>query len=833
MMNRPKRILRNLFAGLLLLVGLALLLGWWIVRRSLPQLDGSVTIAGLAQPVTIDRDQWGRPWIRANSIEDAVTAQGYVMAQDRLWQMDLLRRAAAGDLSEIFGGVALKFDEDCRTLGMRQAAERAAADASPEIRSLLEAYARGVNENIAQRAKNLPLEFAVLGYKPRPWTPADTYLISLYMYRTLTSTWQQKLNRQWIIAKVGPDRAHDLFVEDSPLDHPIWTAPSPSSPPRPGSRTGDGPPLGAKHAAGNEPPFAPIVWDSAREFLAQFDEQTRQIIGSNNFVVSGAHTASGKPLLANDTHLQLSVPALWYVIHLTAPGLNVQGFALPGAPLVIIGHNDRIAWGFTNSNVDVEDLYIESFDSANPLFYRANGKQLTAEVRHETIHVRAKPDVNLDVIVTRHGPIVHRDPPEQGGRAYAFRWTALEPGGLDFGFPLLGEAQNWHDFIETTRHIAGPGQNTIYADVDGNIGFTIPAHMPIRASGNGALPVPGDTDEFEWKGYIPFEELPRVLNPPDGIIATANARTVGPGYKYYLTDRQAGPYRTARLYELLSNRTGLTPADCNAIQNDIVSLPNRFLAGALVKAANVKPPHDPRAQQLIAKLQGWDARATADSVETSFVEYTRHALFRHLLAPYLGDEVTKYELWEPQSVYNDVWWRDKVFLENVLHERPATWLPNTFASYDELLVASADDAVSALQKQTGSSDEASWTWGRLHPLDMVHPLGRAGLLHRFLSIGPYPQGGTVDTVRAMGVGHGPAMRFVADLSNFDQSLMEVPTGESGQYASPYYRDQFPEWFAGRGIAAPFSDAAETRVRAHSLTLLPARGDTSGSAALLQ
>ncbi|MGA7916586.1 MAG: penicillin acylase family protein [Candidatus Acidiferrales bacterium] len=830
-MNRAPRILRNIFAALLLLAGAALLLSWWTVHRSLPQLEGRVALSGLSQAVTIDRDQWGRPWIRASSIEDAVTAQGYVMAQDRLWQMDLLRRAASGDLSEIFGAVALNFDEGSRTLGMRQAAERAATDASPEIRGLLEAYARGVNENIVQRGKKLPLEFVALGYKPRPWTPADTYLISLYMYRTLTSTWQEKLNRQWITEKVGPERARDLFLEDSPLDHPIWTSP-PTAPQRDGQGANE-PPFGNRHRASNAPPFAPIVWEAARTFLEQFDEQTRQTIGSNNFVVSGAHTASGKPLLANDTHLQLSVPALWYVIHLTAPGLNVQGFALPGAPLVIIGHNERIAWGFTNSNVDVEDLYIETFDPANPLLYRANGKLLTADVRHETIHVRSKPDVNLDVIVTRHGPIVHRDLPEEGGRAYALRWTALEPGGLDFGFPLLGEAQNWHDFIETTRHIAGPGQNTIYADVDGNIGFTIPARVPIRAKGTGALPVPGDTDEFEWKGYIPFEELPRVFNPPDVVIATANARTVGPGYKYYLTDRQAGPYRTARLYELLSNRTGLTPTDCNAIQNDIESLPNRFLAGVLVTAASAEPPHDPRTQQLIAKLHGWDARATVESVETSFVEYTRHALFRHLLAPYLGDEVTKYELWEPQSVYNDVWWRDKVFLENVLRERPAAWLPKGFANYDELLMASADEAVAALQKRTGSDDVAAWNWGRLHPLDMVHPLGRSGPLHRLFSIGPYPQGGTVDTVRAMGVGHGPAMRFVADLSNFDQSLMEVPTGESGQVGSPYYRDQFSEWFAGRGIPAPFSEPSETRVRVHSLTLFPARNGTSGSAALPQ
>jgi penicillin amidase len=827
MSNRTTRVFRNLIVALLLFVGVALLLGWWIVRRPLPQLDGSVAMAGLKSAITIDRDQWGRPWIRAQSLEDAVTAQGYVMAQDRLWQMDLLRRVSAGNLSEIFGAVALRFDEESRTLGMRQAAERAAADASPEIRSLLEAYARGVNENITQRRKKLPIEFLALGYKPRAWTPADTYLISLYMYKTLTSTWQEKLNRQSIAARVGPDRARDLFVEDSPLDHYIWTAGSPASQLSSPNTSANTKPLAADAHSTGAPPFAPIVWEAARTFLAQFDEQTSEIIGSNNFVVSGAYTASGKPLLANDTHLQLSIPALWYVIHLTAAGSNVEGFALPGAPLVIIGHNDRIAWGFTNSNVDVEDLYIETFDTTNRLLYHANGKPLTADVRHETIHVRGKPDVNLEVIVTRHGPIVHRDPSEQAGRAYALRWTALEPGGLDFGFPLLGQAQNWHDFIETTRHIAGPGQNTIYADVDGNIGFTIPARIPIRAKGNGALPVPGDSDDYEWKGYIPFEELPRVLNPPEGIIATANARTVGPGYKFYLTDRQAGPYRTARLYELLSNRRGLTPADCNAIQNDIVSLPNRFLAGMLIKAANGDRPRDSRTQQLIAKLQSWDARATADSVETSLVEYTRHALFRHLLAPYLGDEVSKYELWEPQSVYNDVWWRDKVFLENVLRERPAAWLPSGFASYDELLMTSADEAVAALQKQTGSSDQAAWTWGRLHPLDMIHPLGRSGSLHGSLSIGPYPQSGTVDTVRAMGVGHGPAMRFVADLSNFDQSLMEIPTGESGQFASPYYRDQFAEWFAGRGILAPFSAAAEASIRIHTLTLVPA----SGSAAL--
>jgi penicillin amidase len=826
------RIFRSLVAGIFLVAGLALILGWWIVHRSLPTLHGSVSVCGLKEAVMIDRDQLERPWIRAKSVEDLVTAQGYVMAQDRLWQMDLLRRAAGGNLAEIFGEVGLNFDKENRTLGMHQAADRAAAATPPDIRQLLDSYARGVNQYIVQHRGRLPLEFTLLRYEPRPWTPADTYLISLYMYKTLTSTWKEKLNRQWIVQEVGPERTRQMFAGSSPLDHFIV-----------GNRLADlaKPSVPSTHLAppnflfsshneigessrdqeADGPPFAAQEWNSASAFLAEFEEESSEIIGSNNFVVSGTHTASGKPLLANDTHLQLGTPALWYVIHLTAPGWNVAGFALPGAPLVVIGHNDRIAWGFTNSNADVQDLYAETFDPAHSRNYRADGKWNTASLRPEIIHVRGKPDVLLEVVVTRHGPIVYRDPQDPTGRRYALRWTALEPGGLDFGFPLLGQAKNWNEFLEATRRIAGPGQNTIYADIDGNIGFTIPARIPIRANGDGALPVPGDTDEHEWTGYIPFDELPRAFNPPDGIIATANAFTVGPGYKHYLSDRQAGPYRTERIYELLTGRSGLRPADCNAIQNDVLSLPNKFLAEQLATAASKTQPKDFRAQELVAGLNGWDARATADSLETSFIEYTRHALFHNLLAPYLDDQIAqKYELWEPVSVYGDIWWRDKLFLENILRERPVAWLPSGFTSYDDLLAASADQAVRELEKQTGRSDPATWNWGRLHPLDMAHPLGRSGALHWLLSIGPIEQSGTLDTVRAMGVGHGPAMRFVADLSNFDNSLMEIPTGESGQYASPHYRDQFPEWFAGQAIAAPFSEAAKERVRAHRLILLP-------------
>src|ERR1700756_4705105 len=363
-MTRGSRITRNAIAALLMLAGIALLSGGWFGHRPLPRLDGQITMVGLKDGVIIDRDEWGRPWIRAKSTEDLVMAQGYVMAQDRLWQMDLLRRAAAGDLSEIVGPAALKIDEENRTLGMRQAAERAARESSPEIRELLESYARGVNQFIAQQRSRLPIEFSLLGYTPRPWTPTDTYLMDLYMWKTLTSTWKSKLNRQWVTAKVGAERAAQMFVEDSPLDHYIVGQPKVSAAPRTDQQLRKVSSNLPKLQVGETAPFAEHVAGEAIDFLAQFEEESSEIIGSNNFVVSGAHTASHKPLLANDTHLALSITCIWYLIHLTAPGWNVEGFALPGAPLVIIGHNERIAWGFTNSNADVQDLYAETFDAA-------------------------------------------------------------------------------------------------------------------------------------------------------------------------------------------------------------------------------------------------------------------------------------------------------------------------------------------------------------------------------------------------------------------------------------------------------------------------------------
>lgn len=823
-MRTLRRILAVVLISLLLVLVGAAADAWWIAHRALPQLDGTAALPGLAAQVRVDRDAWGVPHITAGSVEDMAMAQGYVTAQDRLWQMDVLRRIAEGEISEVVGrgpgDVALASDRLFRTYGMKLAAERDAAALDPDSRSLYEAYARGVNAFIAAHPNRLPWEFVALRYKPRSWTTADSLAIAGYMARTLSNTWPEEIDRAWVTQKVGPERAAQLFSQDSPDDRiVVGAAASDANAPAP------------KHPAPklmmrelHTPASAPFTAAPAQVFASQNalasraeseafslvagsdenNDAVRADTGSNNWVVSGAHTATGKPLLANDPHLEITMPDIWYAVHLTAPGWNVAGVALPGAPLVIIGHNDRIAWGFTNDGADVQDLYIETFDGANPQNYRANGQWLKADVRTEHIKIRGEATEQLDVYTTRHGPIVQRD----ANTGYALQWTALQPGGLSHSYLLMGRAQNWQLFKDSLRDVVGPAQNAVYADVDGNIGFIVAAKIPIRKKGDGSVPVPGDTDDYGWTGTIPFDELPQVLNPPGGIIATANARVVGPAYPHYITDRWAAPWRTERIYDLLSAQNNLSPADMNATQNDILSLPDQRLAAEMVQASRTASPKDSRTRDLLARLAHWDGRAEASSLEDPFVITTREAFLNNVLSPYLGEDTDRYS------------WRSEVFVDWLLRERPTNWLPPNYHTYDGLLIHSADDAVADLARATNNADPSTWTLGALNALTIYHPLGRISILRRLFSIGPLPQSGDLYTVKAMTTTHGPSMRFVADLSDWDNSLLEIATGESGQFLSPHYKDEFPEWFAGRPITAPFSVAAEQSVRAHTFLLNP-------------
>lgn len=798
------------------LVGTAV---WWFLYRPLPQLDGTITVPGLHSEVTVERDNWGVPHIRANSVEDLAEAQGYVVAQDRLWQIDLLRRVARGQLSEVLGPATLSFDKDFRSLNFSRAAEADMTMLTPEVRMMLEAYARGVNRFIEQHSRHLPIEFTLLHYKPQPWQPSDTLMIACYMYRTLTDTRTEEMDRAIVTAKVGPALAKDLFSQDASMDHFVIGDPNAGKDPK--AQPDDDPDdedemdpedvlkasrqlPGRPDSTAEIPDLTSALAGSVVSWLRDSPRQLRQSLGSNNWVVSGEHTATGKPLLANDMHLELTLPPIWYEVHLTAPGWNVKGFALPGAPMVVVGHNDRIAWGFTNNGADVLDLYMETLNPTNPDEYRLNGQWKKAQVYDEVIKVKGAPDEHLRLMVTRHGPVVK----QEGDTAYAMRWTVLEPGALCNFYNWLGKAQNWGEFREVMKGIWGPAQNVVYADVDGNIGYIMGARVPVRKKGHGEVPVPGDTDDYEWTGYIPFEQLPQVFNPNGGLIVTANARVVGPDYKPFITEHWEEPYRTARIYSLLHDKRDLRPEDMLRVQTDIFSYPHLFMAEQLVAAAKIAPPKDERARKFIDQAKDWNGMADGNSSVVSFLDFTLGRTLYLLLKPYLGEETHLYQ------------WRSAAFVQRVLTDRPARWLPSDYKNYDELLSAAADLAVARLQQRTGDKDPDDWQWSHFNYLDMLHPIGREGILKKLLSISDHPQSGTGYSPRAAGRHHGPSERFVANTANWDDSIILITGGQSGQPGSEHYRDQFSYWFDGKPIYGPFSDDAEAKVRRHMLTLKP-------------
>ena len=835
-----RQMIKRLLIALLILLLLITVGGggwlYWRIRASLPQLDGTIQVAGLSAPVEVLRDARGVPHLRASSLQDLFFAQGYVTAQDRLWQMDLSRRLAEGELSEVFGERTLRLDLENRTLGFRQVSQRALAELSPEARAPLTAYANGVNAFIASHRDRLPLEFLLLNYQPRPWGESDSLGVALNMVKTLNTTWRTDLMRERIRAKLGSELSADLFPDHSPLDEPVaeLSATPGRMPKKTASPSADGSFRGVPQARDDEESRTFVTFRA--RFLASLgmteDVQlgmTREVddptlaallsaggdrnpgLGSNNWVVSGAHTQSGKPLLANDPHLDHSVPSVWYMIHLKAPGLNVIGVSLPGLPLVTIGHNEKIAWGMTNTGPDVQDLYTESFDSGAPNRYLHNGAWVDAEVRDEVVKVRRKRDYRFTVKVARHGPIVAHP----GGRDLALQWTALEPHALSALFNAvskIGLAQNWEMFTAALRDYTGPMQNFVYADTDGNIGYYAAAWVPIRKQGTGAVPMPGSTDDYDWTGYIPFEDLPHSYNPSSGIIATANGRVVPDDYPYFITSDWESPFRTARIFQLLRAGKALTVDDMLRIQTDIVTLEDSWLAGQLLKADFHYHPQDPDAQYAISLLRRWDGEARMDSAATLVCEVTRPALLERILKPKLGDDLSGYR-----------WGMSTTFLANVLANNWTRWLPRGDSSFEETLIKSLEEGVKQIPSLVGSRSHDAWKWGNTIPLTFYHPLGQGfPLLGRLLDVGPFPQTGTASTVKATTSRHGPSMRMVVDLSTLDHSVQNITLGESGQVFSPYYQDQFDAWYTGRSFPMSFSDDAVEQATVHKLVLGPER-----------
>lgn len=800
--RRPKLLILAIVA--IAAAGIAAVLISGYAHSALPPLDGTIAVAGLSAPVSVTRDRHGVPAIDAANLRDLLFAQGYVTAQDRLFQMDLLRRAAAGELSEVVGDVALKHDRQQRILGLRAAAEKNLASMPADDRQSFEAYAQGVNAFITTHKRTLPLEFRALRYSPKPWTVEDSILIADQMVSTLSTSPQAALTREKILAKLGPEMTADLYVNSSWRDHPpTQTAPALEEAPS----EEDKPSPSAVTSIGTSDKSQDQLWNPL-PLLAPLFRTELFPIGSNNWVVSGAHTVSGKPLLSNDMHLGHQMPNLWYEVHLHSGNFDVAGVSLPGHPFVIVGHNRRIAWGFTNIGPTVEDAYIETFNDAHQYLTPDGWKD--PEVRHEVIHVKGKPDVALDVQVTRHGPIVSELVPGET-RKIALKWTLYD--GVRDPFFRVDSAQNWQEFRQALSEFDAPSQNGVYADVDGNIGYQATGKIPIRAAGDGSLPVNGSDNAHEWTGYIPFDKLPSIYNPPSGIIATANGRITPDKYPYSISTEWEAPWRVNRIYRVLQSGKKFSAADMLALETDIYSELDRYVADRIVYAVDHAQKASPMAHQAADILREWNGQMDENAVAPTIASRTRDELQRMLLEAKLGpaSETPGQLGWNSYR-----WMMETVWLENVLAHQPARWLPSQYPNYDEFITAALEEALKKAPKRLDS-----WVWGAQNTVTIQNPvLSKVPFMASWTGPGENPQSGSVYTVKAVGSAHGPSERFTADMSNLDASTLNLVTGESGNFLSPYYMDQWNAWYKGTTFKLPFSNTAVENSATHRLMLEP-------------
>jgi penicillin G amidase len=807
------RIFLWLFFFLILLVVGALGYAYFVARSALPQLDGSLPVNGLSAPVKVMRDAHGVPTIEAGSLEDLFFAQGYVTAQDRLWQMDVMRRFGSGELSEILGEATLKIDREQRILGLRAAARKSLAMASPRDRSYLDAYARGVNAFIEAHRSTLPIEFHVLKYRPKLWQAEDSIVIANQMVKDLNFyTFGDTLAREKILAKLGPELTSDLYVNRSWHDRPPTVMREDvSDQPKPGN-SDDKDDDNDEDDSG--PDNAITQRNGALQIWAQ--QSPEAVNGSNNWVVSGAHTVTGKPLLSNDMHLGHQMPNLWYEAHLKSGDVDVAGVTLPGMPYVIVGHNQRIAWGFTNVGPTVADAFIENFNTQDA--YQTPQGWQQPEHREEVIHVKGKADVLIDVKTTRHGPIISELIPGEL-RQIALRWTLYD--GLRMPFFDVDTAQNWEEFRKAFSQLDAPGQNVVYADVDGNIGYQTTGHIPIRASGDGSFPINGGDDAHEWTSYIPYDKLPRIYNPPSGVIATANGRITPDDYPYSISAAWEAPWRTARIYRVLESGRKFAASDMLALENDVQSENDLFAAERFVYAVDHAAKPSPRAKQAAELMRNWDGRMVASSTAATIAVRSGQELTRLLLEPRLGVAPKDPKQQETTLSWKTYHWQMRtVWLQNVMLHQPKRWLPEKYPNYDELLTAAVEAAVN---DPDAPKDLASWQWGRVNAIDIEHPvLGKIPGLERWTAPGINEQSGSGHTVKAVTPHHGPSERFTANLADLDQSTLNTVTGQGGNLLSPYYMDQWKAWYEGFTFTLAFTEKAVEATSVHRLLLQPVR-----------
>jgi penicillin G amidase len=743
----------------------------------------TLTVAGLSKPVTVRRDARSIPYIEAQNEADLYFAQGFITASDRLWQMDLLRRVSRGELAEIFGKQVLEEDKRWRRYGFSKIAEESLPTLNPSLKTALENYARGVNAYIATLDKDsLPPEFKILQYQPTAWKPTDTLCIGKILADGLSSTWRQDLIRA-SLQSLPKEKLADLTNNVTPYDVVLY----------------------GKDKAENRNPITNYKLQITNEDLAfaETDAKIREsslsrvglyaedLAASNDWVISGKRTADGKPILANDPHLQPAAPGIWYLTHLSTPDMRVSGVTFPGVPGIVLGHNADIAWGATNVGPDVQDLYKETFNDKGE-YKTPNGWEKIV-IRKEEIKVRPNPTSPvtetqiLDVEETRNGAIIT----DEIGQKFALKWTARDPKNQEFeAFFLMNRAKNWNDFQTALKTYGGASQNFVYADVKGNIGWYAAGRIPIRKTGDGALPYDGATTDGDWIGYIPFGELPHLYNPPEGFIVTANQRTVGTDYKYYgvMTRDAANPWRARRIYNLLKDNTKVTMDDVRDIQHDVYSNVYADLAGEIVKNQAASP-------ETLEALKTFDGKMTADSKAGLIVNEIRNCV-----AGKIADE-NKIQSWVARERL--LYW--------IIKDKTARWLPKSFASYTELLkTCDTESRASLSDAKRFGTDESKWRWGNGFVANFQHPLAVVPLIGGQFVVKYTNVNGSGLTPN---VGSYVSMRQIASPGNWDATRHVIPLGESGNPASPFFKDQFEAWRTGTPAIFPFTkDAVEKNTK---------------------
>ena len=756
----------------------------WTTRKSLPQTSGEIALAGLKEDVEIVRDTYGVPHIYAKNEPDLYFALGYAMAQDRLWQMEFLRRVGHGQLSEILGEELLKVDRFFRTI----AAAGVNRKIPDDLAFLPKFFADGVNAYLKTHPDRLPLEFKLLGYKPGPWIAEDYIAILKVVNWGLSNGWKVDLTAARMLKKVGIEKWKGAFPLR--LDHAPLIIPEES-----------------KGLSELLAPFLKTV--SSAERLTGFLTPA----ASNSWVVSGKKSVTGKPILANDPHLGLTNPTFWWEAHMVCPTMNVSGFAIPGVPGIAIGHNLDVAWGVTNVMVDDVDFYFEKINPENPRQYWFKDHWENMKVREETIRVKGREPVKVEVLLTRHGPIVS-DGKGSNENSISVRWAfteGLQPAQAAY---LLAKAKNIQEVKEALKYWELPCQNLVFADVDGNIGYWCCATIPIRSKGFGILPMPGWAEEYEWKGYVPFEERPHLINPKENFIATANNKVIGDNYPHFISHYWEPVDRITRIHQLLKAKERLSVDDFKAMQQDVYSVLASEMVPKMIQVLESRftEKEGQKAKEFLSK---WDFIMDKDSVSACLFEVTFRKMMDNIFRDELGEglfyEYLRTSTFPPSA------------LRMMIRKGSSLWFGKK--SSEDIIAMSMKQMFSELREVMGS-DMNKWTWGNIHSLTFEHVLGKKRFLAWLFNLGPFQVGGSHLTVNMRyypyeapyRAKHGVSGRMIVDLSNTGGSLHVLPTGESGNLKSPHHKDQIDLYLRGRYHTA-WNDRREVEKNSEATLIL--------------